>query len=134
MHCTEPGRRALVAIERPRGPGRSLVVDTSRIFMKTRTLIILAILVIAAMAAEWKFAAFMSEARTIHAYHGICNGGVGQPYADFIRELRVMAESGDTKRLGTVLRRADEHSRDIYDVWLYDKRDAYQESIHEILK
>ena len=86
------------------------------------------------MIAEWKFVAFMTEARVVHGYHGTCNGGVGQPYADFVHQLRTMAESGDTNRLVTVLRRADQRSRDIYDVWLADRRDAYQESIREILK
>ncbi|HYT61985.1 MAG TPA: hypothetical protein VEL06_17525 [Haliangiales bacterium] len=102
--------------------------------MKTRTVLILAAVVVAAMIVEWQFVAFMTEARIVHGYHGTCNGGVGQPYADFVRELRKMADSGDTNRLAIVLRRADERSRDIYDVWLTDKRDAYQESIHEILK
>ncbi len=102
--------------------------------MKTRTVIVLAAVVLVVMVVEWKFAASMGAARAIHGYHGVCNGGVGQPYADFIRELRTMAERGDTNRLATVLRRADERSRDIYDVWLYHKRDAYRGSIHEILK
>ncbi|MGD0812497.1 MAG: hypothetical protein ABSA83_02740 [Verrucomicrobiota bacterium] len=102
--------------------------------MKIRTVTILTIVIVAAMIVEWKFVAFTTEARTIHGYHGICNDGVGQPYADFIRQLRTMAESGDTNRLVAVLRRADEHSRDIYDVWLADERDAYRESLHEILK
>jgi hypothetical protein len=102
--------------------------------MKTRTVIILAAVVVTAMVVEWKFVAFMTEARIVHGYHGICNGGVGRPYADFVHELREMADSGDTNRLAIVLGRADERSRDIYDVWLADKRDAYQESIHEILK
>jgi hypothetical protein len=103
--------------------------------MKIRTVIVGAA-VVAAMIAEWKFASFMSAASAIHNYHGICNGGVGQPYQDFIHQLRTMAESGDTNRLVTVLRRADERSRDIYDVWLdvgdYG-RDAYKRSIDAIL-
>src|SRR5437016_12261745 len=103
--------------------------------MKIRIIIVLAVvIVVAAMIVEWKFAASMGAAYAKHGYHGICNGGVGQPYADFIRELRKMAESGDTNRLATVLRRADERSRDIYDVWLYDRRGAYVESLHDILK
>ncbi len=102
--------------------------------MKTRTVLILAAVVVAATIVEWQFVAFMTEARIVHGYHGTCNGGVGQPYADFVHELRKMADSGDTNRLAIVLRRADERSRDIYDVWLADKREAYQESIHEILK
>jgi hypothetical protein len=103
--------------------------------MKTRTVTILAAVAVAAMFFEWKFVAFTSEGSAIHSYHGICNGGVGQPYQDFIHQLRTMAESGDTSRLVTVLRRADEHSGDIYDVWLdYDHHDAYRKSIDEILK
>jgi hypothetical protein len=102
--------------------------------MKPRILVVLAVLVLMAMAAEWKFAVFMTEARIIHGYHGICNAGVGQPYTDFIHQLRTISESGDTNRLATLLRRADEHSRDIYEVWLADKRDAFRESTHEILK
>ena len=86
--------------------------------MKTRTVTILAAGVVVAMIAEWKVAAFMAQSSAIHNYHGICNDGVGQPYEDFIRQLRMMAESGDTNRLATVLRRADEHSRDLYEVWL----------------
>ena len=102
--------------------------------IKPRILVILAVTVILAMISEWKFVAFMTEVRTIHGYHGTCNGGVGQPYADFVHQLRTMAESGDTNRLAIVLRRADERSRDIYDVWLDDKREAYKTSIYEILK
>jgi len=110
-------------------------------FIKTRTIVILAalltVLVGAAISAEWKFVALWTRGLAIHGYHGICNGGVGQPYADLIHELRTMADSGDTNRLATVLRRADEHSRDIYDVWLDDfdiHHDAYRKSIEQILK
>jgi hypothetical protein len=108
--------------------------------MKTRTVIILAAVVVAAMIVEGKFVAFVSAGSAIHNYHGICNAGVGQPYQDFIHQLRTIAESGDTNRLVTVLRRADEHSRDIYDVWLGAyaggaiDTDAYEKSIDEILK
>ncbi len=114
--------------------------------MKTRTVTILAVFVILAaflvamMIVEWKFATFMAKNSAIHNYHGICNVGVGQPYEKFIHQLRTIAESGDTNRLTTVLRRADEHSRDIYDVWLgvdgegAIQTDAYEKSIDEILK
>lgn len=102
--------------------------------MKTRTVIVLAVVAVAAMFVEWKLAISMGEAYAKHGYNGTCNGGVGRPYADFIRELSKMAESGDTNRLATVLRRADERSRDIYDVWLDDKQDAYRKSIDEILR
>jgi hypothetical protein len=106
--------------------------------MKIRTVIVLAAVALAAMIAEWRFAASMGAAQAIHNYHGICNVGVGQPYADFIHQLRTIAESGDTNRLVTVLRRADERSRDIYDVWLGDGLPSYHEkyrkSLGEILK
>jgi hypothetical protein len=105
--------------------------------IKPHIFAILAVVVILVMVAEWKYAAFtagLPAARAIHEYHGVCNSGVGEPYADFIHQLRTMAESGDTNRLAIVLRRADEHSRDIYDVWLVGKPDAYKTSLYEILK
>jgi len=106
--------------------------------MKTRTVIVLAVVAFVAMLVEWQVAKSWGAASAIHSYHGICNGGVGQPYQDFIHQLRMIAESGDTNRLVTVLRRADERSRDIYEVWLGDclpsYHDKYRESIHEILK
>ena len=105
---------------------------TSLVFMKARTITLVAAIVLAVAAVGHSF---MTEVRVIHGYHGICNGGVGQPYQDFIHQLRLIAESGDTNRLATVLRRADEHSRDIYEVWLDDhSHDAYRKSIDEILK
>src|SRR5262249_46686294 len=102
--------------------------------MKTRALIVLAAVALVVMVVEGKFASSMGAASVIHGYHGICNGGVGQPYEEFIHELRTLADRGDTNRLATVLRRADERSHDIYNVWLYDKRDAYRQSIHEVLR
>jgi hypothetical protein len=102
--------------------------------MKTRTVIVLAAVVVTAMIAEWQFVTFITEARVIHGNNGLCNGGVGRPYADFIRQLRTLAENGDTDKLATALRRADERSRDIYEVWLANKQDAYKDSIREILK
>ena len=107
--------------------------------MKIRIIIVLAtVVVVAAMIVEWKFAAWMGASSAIHNYHGICNVGAGRPYQDFVHQLRTIAESGDTNRLVTVLSRADEHSRDIYDVWLGDGlseyHDAYRKSIDEILK
>ena len=106
--------------------------------MKTRTVIVLAVVAFVVMVAEWQIAKSWGAASAIHNYHGICNGGVGRPYQDFVHELRTIAESGDTNRLVTVLRRADERSRDIYDVWLGDGlpayHEAYRKSIDEILK
>lgn len=110
--------------------------------IKTRTVIILAsigfLIVVVAMVAEWKVATWMGASSAIHNYHGICNSGVGRPYQDLIRQLRTIAETGDTNKLVTVLSRADARSRDIYDVWLSDGLPAYQEayrrSIDEILK
>ena len=116
----------------------------TRMVIKTRTFAILATLLFVfgvvlgggIMSAKWKLAAFLKVAKTIHNYHGICNSGVGDPYADFVHQLRGIAESGDTNKLVTILRRADERSRDIYEVWLGDgyENDIYRRSIHEILK
>lgn len=106
--------------------------------MKTRTVIVLATVACLVVVVEWRFASWVGASSAIHNYHGICNTGVGDPYQDFIRQLRTIAESGDTNRLVTVLRRADERSRDIYDVWLGDGlpsyHDKYRKSINEILK
>ncbi|MDB6036230.1 MAG: hypothetical protein JWM99_71 [Verrucomicrobiales bacterium] len=106
--------------------------------MKTRTTIVLAAVGLLVVVVEWRFATWMGATSAIHNYHGICNGGVGDPYRDFIHQLRTIAENGDTNRLVTVLRRADKRSRDIYDVWLGDSlseyHDAYRKSIDEILK
>jgi hypothetical protein len=72
--------------------------------MKIRIIIVLAaVVVVVAMIVEWKFAASMGAAQAKHGYNGICDGGVGEPYTDFIHQLRRMAESGDTNRLVTVL-------------------------------
>ncbi len=114
--------------------------------MKTRTVLVLASVgflvliagIVIGVVAEWSLAKPRGASFSAHNYHGICNVGVGQPYQDFIRQLRAIAESGDTNRLVTVLRRADERSRDIYDVWLGDDlpeyHKAYRKSIDEILK
>ena len=107
--------------------------------MKIRIIIVLAaVVVVAAMVVEWTVASLMGASSAIHNYHGICNGGVGRPYQNFIHQLRTIAESGDTNRLVTVLRRADDRSRDIYEVWLGDDlpsyHDKYRNSIDDILK
>ena len=106
--------------------------------MKSRTVIVLAVVAFVAMLVEWQVAKSWGGASAIHNYHGICNGGVGRPYQDFVHQLRTIAETGDTNRLVTVLRQADERSRDIYDVWLGDglpsNHDAYRKSVDEILK
>jgi len=106
--------------------------------MKTHTVIVLAVVALVVMAIEWQVARFWGAATAIHNYHGICNSGVGRPYENFVHELRMIAESGDTNRLVTVLRRADERSHDIYDVWLCDGlpsyHDKYRKSVDEILK
>ena len=99
--------------------------------MKIRTIIVLAAIAVAAMIGEWKFV----EARTFNHSRRICNEGVSKPYEDFIHQLRVMAESGDTNRLVTVLRRADKDSDIMHAVWIDDVHHlAYQRSIDEILK
>ena len=71
--------------------------------IKPRIIVILAVAVFLAMIAEWKFVAFMTETRAIHNYHGNCNGGVGEPYADFVHQLRTLSESGDTNALARAL-------------------------------
>jgi len=71
---------------------------------------------------------------TVRYYHGLCNSGVGDPYADLTHRLRLLFETGKTNELGRALISADKHSGDIYDVWLDDKVDAYRASVHEILK
>ena len=111
-------------------------------FVKKWIIAIVAVGVILMMIAEWHFCSLVNDksAMAIQNFHGICNGGVGQPYEKFIHELRGIAESGDTNRLMMVLRRADDRSRDIYDVWLgvyvsgAVDSDAYEKSIREILK
>jgi hypothetical protein len=114
--------------------------------MKTRTVLVLVaggflvliVGVVIGVAVEWSLGKSSGASFSAHNYHGICNVGVGQPYQDFIHQLRTIAESGDTNRLVTVLRRADERSRDIYDVWLGDDlpeyHEKYRKSIDEILK
>jgi hypothetical protein len=114
--------------------------------MKTRTVLFLAAVgflvmtigIFIGIVVDWRLARSSGPSFSVHNYHGICNEGVGRPYQDFVHQLRTIAESGDTNRLVTVLRRADERSRDIYDVWLGDGlpsyHDKYRESIHEILK
>jgi len=71
---------------------------------------------------------------TVRYYHGLCNVGVGQPYQDFVHQLRDFYESGDTNSLGRALAAADTNSLDIYSVWLYGDYDAYRSSIKKILK
>jgi len=104
-------------------------------FIKKRTIVILAVAVITVMIVEGMFVAFVTEASVVHGYHGRMNGQVGWPYADFVHQLRIRYEAGDTNALGRALRAADERSRDMFDVWLDDNRqDAYCASLHEILK
>jgi hypothetical protein len=102
--------------------------------VKTRNLLIFGIVVLLLMIAEWCYVAWQTEVDTARRYHGLCNVGVGQPYGDFIHQLRLLQESGDTNRLARALRAADERSGDIYNVWLANKPTAYSTSIHEILK
>jgi hypothetical protein len=86
------------------------------------------------MVVEGKFVAFMAKGEVIHQHNGVFNYGVGKPYADFVHQLRVLCEDGDTNALARILRSADEHSRDIYEVWLGNDPDAYRKSMREILK
>jgi len=103
--------------------------------MKIRIMLVLGmVVVVVAMIVGWKFSAARGAVYDKHGYNGIYNSGVGHPYEEFVRELRKIAESGDTNRLMTVLRRAEERSSAIYAVWLYDDHDAYRKSLDEILK
>ena len=106
-------------------------------FIKPRIMVILAIAVVLVMISEWKYVEITTAIRAtrdIREYHGLCNYGVGWPYAEFVHGLRELQESGDTNKLSQVLRRADDHSHVIFDVWLYGKSDAYKNSIEEILR
>ena len=103
-------------------------------FIKTPTIVTLVIAIILSMIVEWQYVAISTKVGTVHDYHGLCNSGVGRPYADFVHQLRLLQDNGDTNTLARALRGADERSRDIYDVWLFDKRNAYLESTREILK
>jgi hypothetical protein len=106
-------------------------------FIKTHVIVICAGIVLLLMAAEWRYVgnrkAEQARIHTAREFHGLCNRGIGQPYTDFVHQVRGIYESGDTNRLGSVLRGADEHSQDIYIVWLDGKDDAYCSSIQEIL-
>jgi|WetSurMetagenome_2_1015567.scaffolds.fasta_scaffold864908_2 hypothetical protein len=103
-------------------------------YIKKGFLIGAIVVVVLLMIAEARFVAFMAKAQAIHQYHGLCNYGVGRPYAKFVHQLRLLCESGDTTTLTRTLRSADEQSRIIYEVWLADQQEAYQKSIHQILK
>ena len=99
--------------------------------MKRRIFVVVAVGI--AMAVEWQVAAGWGRASAAHYFHGLCNGGVGWPYAGFVHRLRTLSDTGDTKRLSEALRAADEHSHDMFAVWLYEKPDAYRSSINDIL-
>ena len=107
---------------------------SNAMFIKVEGIVFLIAVVVLAMFAEWQYFAVTREAKIVHHFHGLCNGGVGMPYVDFIHELRVLNDSGDANALSRALRRADEHSHDIYHVWLDDKPTAYRESTQDILK
>lgn len=102
--------------------------------IKKSILISAIVVIVLLMTAEGKFVAFMARTDAIRHYHGLCNYGVGQPYAEFVHQLRVLCEGGDTNALARILHNADEHSRDIYEVWLNDDPDAYRKGMREILK
>jgi hypothetical protein len=98
----------------------------------TRRISIVAALFVA-MVLEWLVASGWGRASTAHYFHGLCNGGVGWPYADFIHRLRVLSDTGDTQRLNQALQAADKRSHDMFKVWLYDKEGAYRQSLDETL-
>src|SRR3954471_2697301 len=86
-----------------------------------------------AIVVEWFVASGWGRASTAHDFRGLCNGGVGWPYADFIHRLRVLSDSGDTQRLNQALQAADKRSQDMFEVWLNHKQGAYKQSLDEIL-
>jgi len=105
--------------------------------IKRRTLVIVSIILVVLAIAEWYFAFTFGQADgradAAHRFHGLCNSGVGMPYQEFMHNLRVLADSGDTNKLTAALHTADQCSRDIFEVWLAYNPDAYKESIQKIL-
>jgi len=102
-------------------------------FIKTRALVFLIAFAISAMIIEWRFVSFRTEVCVTRKFHGLCNGGIGDPYSDLMHRLRTIAESGDTNSLAQALQQADERSRDLFEVWLEENPNAYRSSIKEIL-
>ncbi|HEV2434924.1 MAG TPA: hypothetical protein VG077_02905, partial [Verrucomicrobiae bacterium] len=86
------------------------------------------------MVVEGLLVAGKTKYDDVRYYHGLCNDGVGQPYVDFIHQLRGLSDSGNTKELSRVLAAADTNSVIICDVWLSGDMDAYHASIQKILK
>jgi hypothetical protein len=86
------------------------------------------------MVVEGLIVASKTKYDDVRYYHGLCNDGVGQPYMDFIHQLRGLSESGHTTELSRVLAAADTNSLLICNVWLYGDDDAYRSSITNILK
>jgi hypothetical protein len=103
-------------------------------FIRKPVLVAIATLALLGTVLEWQFASAFGSMSTAHRYHGLCNGGVGWPYSKFVHELRTLAESGDTNRLAQILRRADDESHQMFEVWLAEKPFAYKSSLDEILK
>lgn len=103
-------------------------------YIKKRNFVFLTVLPISIMIIEWRFVSFRTEERVTRKFHGVCNVGVGDPYSDFMHQLRTIFESGDTNTLARALQRGDQHSRDIFEVWLAEKPNAYRSSIREILR
>ena len=99
-------------------------------FTKRRILIFVVVAIV--IALEWQVAAAWGRASTAHYFHGLCNGGVGWPYKDFIHRLRTLSDAGDNAQLNKALRTADERSRAVFAVWLYEKESAYRESIDDL--
>jgi hypothetical protein len=70
-----------------------------------------------------------AEGSTKHDFHGLCNTGVGRPYEEFIHRLHEAVDAGDWNTVSNMVKEADANSRDIYDVWLFEERDAYINSL-----
>ena len=102
--------------------------------MNRRKFTLFAVAAAIIMVVEWQVATGWGRAMSAHYWHGLCNTGVGWPYTHLVHELRTISDSGDSARLNRALRAADEHSRDIFDVWLQKKTTAYKSSVDEILR
>ena len=109
------------------------------VFAKIHSTAFVLTAVIVAMLVEWQVSTMFRKTKAqeedVHRhYHGLCNRGVGQPYTEFTHQLRVLSERGDAAALARALHEADEHSGDIYRVWLDDDDTAYRTSIQQALR
>jgi hypothetical protein len=103
-------------------------------YIKTRVIVVLIVAIVLAMVAEWQYVALVTKVNTLRYCHALFDAEVGEPYVEFIHQLRMLSDSGQADKLGQALRGADEQSLDIYNVWRSDNADAYASSIHKMMK